>query len=243
MKIAVLSDIHGNSWALKEVLSDIKQRGIKAIYDLGDSLYGPLDPANTFELIKESNIISIRGNQDRKIIENNTFSETIPTLNYVLKVLSIEAINWLSELPFSRIIENAIFACHGTPQSDTEYLIEQLNPGYIDVRDFVSLNNSLSDIKEKIVLCGHSHTPHIIETGTKTIINPGSVGLPAYDDDLPIAHKMQNFSPHTRYCILDLDKKYKIEQVILPYDFEKAATMAERNNRPDWAKWIRTGTI
>ena len=56
MKIAFLSDIHGNSWALKAVLNDIKQRGITEIYDLGDSLYGPLDPKGTFHLLLDWNI-------------------------------------------------------------------------------------------------------------------------------------------------------------------------------------------
>jgi predicted phosphodiesterase len=49
-KIALLSDIHGNSWAFREVLTDIKNRGIETIINLGDSLYGPLDPKGTFEL-------------------------------------------------------------------------------------------------------------------------------------------------------------------------------------------------
>lgn len=240
MKIAILSDIHGNSWALKEVLSDIKQRGITTIYDLGDSLYGPLDPAGTFELIKVWNITSICGNQDRKIVENINV-ETIPTLKYVRTVLTDEAIDWLKELPFSRIIEEEIYACHGTPQSDSEYLLDQLHPGYINVKSFSDLNIALSTINEKIVLCGHSHTPHIIDTGIKIIINPGSIGLQAYDDDLPIDHKIQNYSPCTRYCILDLNEKCKIDQVVLPYDFEEAAVKAEQNNRPDWARWIRTG--
>lgn len=241
MRIAVLSDIHGNSWALKEVLNDIKQRGIDNIYNLGDSLYGPLDPAGTFELIKKWNIISISGNEDRKIIDSIDNPGTIPTLMYVISVLGKDALYWLRELPFSRIIENEIYACHGTPQNDSEYLLEQLQPGYIDIKDYSVLNKALENINEKIVLCGHSHTPHIVDTGSKTIINPGSVGLPAYDDDLPVIHKIQNHSPLTRYCILDLAENFKIEQVVLPYDFEVAAKRAEQNNRPDWAKWLRSG--
>jgi hypothetical protein len=45
--LAVLADIHGNRWALEAVLADIRGRGIRAMVNLGDSLYGPLDPAGT----------------------------------------------------------------------------------------------------------------------------------------------------------------------------------------------------
>ncbi|SDD65802.1 Calcineurin-like phosphoesterase superfamily domain-containing protein [Priestia aryabhattai B8W22] len=52
-KIAIISDIHGNSLALEAVLSDISRRGINTIFNLGDSLYGPLDPLGTFKLLME----------------------------------------------------------------------------------------------------------------------------------------------------------------------------------------------
>jgi hypothetical protein len=51
MKTAIMSDIHGNVDALKAVLLDIKKRGIKDIYNLGDSLYGPLFPLETYKLL------------------------------------------------------------------------------------------------------------------------------------------------------------------------------------------------
>ena len=70
MKIAAISDIHGNSWALRAVLDDIKQKGITEIFDLGDSLYGPLDPKGTYHLLTDRKIESICGNQDREIFEN-----------------------------------------------------------------------------------------------------------------------------------------------------------------------------
>lgn len=52
-KIAVISDIHGNKWALKEVINDIKERNIDTIFNLGDSLYGPLDPVSTYDILKK----------------------------------------------------------------------------------------------------------------------------------------------------------------------------------------------
>ncbi len=84
MKLAFISDIHGNSWALRSVLADIKTKSISEIYDLGDSLYGPLDPQGTFEIILKNGITSIRGNQDRDIIQSVNCEYTNPTLKYTL---------------------------------------------------------------------------------------------------------------------------------------------------------------
>jgi len=61
MRIAILADIHGNSWALSKVLEDIEKKKPDLIVNLGDSLYGPLNPKETFDLIKSRKIISISG--------------------------------------------------------------------------------------------------------------------------------------------------------------------------------------
>ncbi|RPH31045.1 MAG: metallophosphoesterase [Bacteroidales bacterium] len=240
MRIAITSDIHGNSWALEAVLSDIGQKGITSIYDLGDSLYGPLDPKGTFDLISKNNIISLCGNQDRNIVENQHGNGN-QTLGFVLQELNADAINWLTELPKIRRINDSIILFHGTPANDMEYLVEQLNPGYVGIKGTHTLDGILKGIAEHIVFCGHSHSPRVVKTEKKLIINPGSVGLPAYDDELPIPHRMENFSPLARYCILDNTDNIKIEHIAVSYDFMKPANRAKKNNRPDWAKWIETG--
>ena len=240
-KIAIISDIHGNSIALNEVIRDIQNRSIDTIINLGDSLYGPLDPKGTFELLKSYNIISISGNQDRIILENlNHTSESI-TLEYVKSQLDSEIIEWLKQLPFDTIIDD-ICCVHASPQSDSEYLLETFNEGAICMKDFAEIEKLLRDIKQKIVVCGHSHVPNIVETDNKLIVNSGSVGLPAYDDDSPIYHKMQNFNPRANYVIINtLEDLVSIERLSIDYDFEKSARLAEKNQRDDWAKWIRTG--
>jgi len=243
MKIAILSDIHGNSWALKAVLEYIKQKGITEVYDLGDSLYGPLDPQGTFALISENRIKSISGNEDRLIMENRNLNPSDPTLAYVLNVLTNDALNWLDSLPKTRSINQRMLLCHGTPVSDTSYLIEKLFTDHIGIKDQKTLDEILREFDEKIILCGHSHVPNIVETPDKIIINPGSVGLQAYDDDFPVYHKMENHSPKARFCLLEVGKNLNIEQIAMDYDYMKAAETASKNNRDDWARWIMTGRV
>ncbi|MDA8015810.1 MAG: metallophosphatase family protein [Thermoanaerobaculia bacterium] len=74
------------------------------------------------------------------------------------------------------------------------------------------------------------------------VVNPGSVGLPAYTDDEPFPHAMEAGSPHARYAVLEQQPAgWTVEQYSVAYDWEAAALQAERTGRHDWAGWIRTG--
>ena len=65
---AVLSNIHANIWALEAVLADIAGRGLDQIINLGDTLYGPLEPQATAECLMKVPLVSIQGNQDRLLL-------------------------------------------------------------------------------------------------------------------------------------------------------------------------------
>ncbi|MBN2710658.1 MAG: metallophosphoesterase family protein [Calditrichaceae bacterium] len=241
-KIALISDIHGNYRALHAVMQDIEKRNASSVYDLGDSLYGPLEPAHTFELIQKFKIQSICGNQDRIIIRPDANMVDNPTYSYVINQLPKDALNWIKQLPPNRSVEEKLFLCHGAPVKDDDYLLEKVLSDKIKIKGGAELDKQLSSIAESIICCGHSHKPNIVKTETKTIINPGSVGLPAYDDDQPYYHTMENYHPNARYCIVELiNDTVKVDQISVPYDYEKAARKAEQNNRPDWALWLRTG--
>lgn len=99
MRVAVLSDIHGNYWALCKVLRDADSRKVDSIINLGDSLYGPLKPKETYDLMKSNGIKSISGNEDWLILDKNHDS---PTLNYVIRELNTEAMDWLNSLANNR---------------------------------------------------------------------------------------------------------------------------------------------
>ena len=95
-----------------------------------------------------------------------------------------------------------------------------------------------------LMLCGHSHVQRIAEIDRNiVIVNPGSVGLPAYTDNSPAPHVIESGSPHARYAILHYDDVWTVELISVPYDFQKAADQAQKNNRPDWAIALQTGYI
>ena len=68
MKLAVISDIHGNLTALEAVLADIATQGVDQTVNLGDILSGPLQPAETADLLMARNFTTIRGNHERQVL-------------------------------------------------------------------------------------------------------------------------------------------------------------------------------
>lgn len=246
LKFAVLSDIHGNLWALTAVLNDARRRGITQFINLGDVLYGPLKPFETYTLLKAIAAITIQGNEDREVYEFEQHpDETHPTLPYMLKELGDEPVQWLKSLPKTTVIAEEIFACHGTPKSDCVYLLEDIASGHPIVRDEAAILGYLDDISQPVIVCGHSHIPRVVQLSSgQLIINPGSVGVPAYDDDVPNYHITQNYSPLASYAVLEKQASgWQVELLKVPYDVQSAVTQAQRQGREDWAYWIKTGRV
>lgn len=242
---AVLSDIHGNSWALKTVLDDIKWRGIQKIINLGDTLYGPLDPIGVFRLIAEGQIWSIQGNEDRILWDPLWNQIDNQTLRFCKQSLNSKAMSWLKKLETAAIVSNEIYLCHGSPERDDEYLLEKVSGHDVLLKSTKELAKKLAVIEQEVILCGHSHIPRIVNLPTgQLVVNPGSVGLPAYAGDLPYPHSMETGTPHARYSILFKSGiGWHIENVAIPYEWQSASATALKNNRPDWAKWLREGRI
>ena len=68
MRIAILSDIHGNIWALEAAVADAKRQGAELIVNAGDILSGPLEPAATADYLMPLHFPTIRGNHDRQLL-------------------------------------------------------------------------------------------------------------------------------------------------------------------------------
>jgi predicted phosphodiesterase len=242
---AVLSDIHGNSWALKAVLEDIKRRKIQKILNLGDTLYGPLDPMGVFRLMMEDKIRSIQGNEDRILWDPSLEQINNQTLRFCKRRLNSKAMDWLKRLKITAIVNNDTFLCHGSLERDDEYLLEKVSSAGVLLKSTKELAIKLAAIEQEVILCGHSHFPRIVNLPTgQLVVNPGSVGLPAYADDLPYPHSMETGTPHARYSILFKSSiGWHIENIAIPYDWQSASKTALKNNRPDWAKWLREGRV
>jgi predicted phosphodiesterase len=234
---AFIADIHGNVWALDAVLADIERRGIGRVFSLGDAVYGPLEPRLTAERLMGARIANLRGNQDRILLEPAP-PECHPTLRYTLSTLLDRHLAWLRGHPFT-IEDGDTLLCHGTPSSDEVYLLEAVNARGVWLRRADEIASMLGPVRQRVVACGHSHIPRVVElAGGRTIMNPGSVGLPAYSDDLPFPHCMETGSPHARYAVMEGGR---VDLIAVAYDYRTAAARARENGREDWAAAIATG--
>ncbi len=244
MKLALLSDIHSNVFALEAVIENAKARDVSVMANLGDILYGPIAPKATYKLLMENNFITISGNQDRQIYEST--AEEIaqnPTMQFILDDLGNEPINWMKSLPFDHQLNEDIYLCHGAPESDLIYLLEDVSSGNPVLRDDRVIIDLLAGQNSSLVCCGHTHLARTVKLSNgQTIVNPGSVGLQSYMDEEPVPHSMQNFSYHASYSIIEkLDNGWLVDNIKVPYDVESAVEECRKRNRLDWVHYLKTG--
>lgn len=241
-KLAVVSDIHGNIAALEKVVEDINLRNVDAIFNLGDHISGPLWPRETIQFLMSQDWVQISGNHERQLISQAPQNQG-PSDQYAFQFLGTSELDWLKALPASQTVEDQFLLVHGTPDSDKSYLLETVFQGSISLATPPEITHRIGTIKSPVVFCGHSHLPRVVEINDETlIVNPGSVGLPAYTDTYPEAHVVETGSPHARYAILEFKHGNWIPELIaVPYDYPLAAKQARKNNRPDWEVALQTG--
>lgn len=247
MRLAIVSDIHGNLPALDAVLADIARRGADLTVDCGDLLSGPLWPKETADRLMALALPTIRGNHERQLLacaeapggasDQYAFEQTTPAQR-----------DWLAALPATLDPAPGVRMVHGRPDGDLEYLLETVAPdaGAAGVRaarvDEVSVR--VAGIDVELLLCGHSHTPRVMQIPDgPLVVNPGSVGLQSYDDDHGALHWVRNGSPHARYALCQRDgpRRWSIELIAVSYDWDGAVRRARANGAADWAYWLETG--
>jgi len=241
-KIALLSDIHGNLPALQQVGADLQRRGVQRVFNLGDSLSGPLWPHETAQFLMAQDWVQIMGNQDRQLVSQDP-AQHGRSDRYAYQHLNDAELSWLRSLPASLEIEQTFFLFHGTPSSDTAYLLETVERGHARLATPAEISARLGETRLPLLLCGHTHIPRVVRLpGPILIVNPGSVGLPAYEDEVPEQHVMETGSPHARYALLGkMGGAWQVELVAIEYDHLQAAAQAHQNGRMDWEMGLRTG--
>ena len=249
MKLAAVSDVHGNLPALEAVLADIEHAGVDLTLNLGDIVSGPLWPSETADRLMALDLPTIRGNHERQVLtgERQGASDAFAAAH-----LTAAHRAWIAGLPATRLVGDAVFCCHGTPSSDLVYFLETVTPDFarggapgIRAASSAEAAARALDVPQRLILCGHTHVPRaaLLPDG-RLIVNPGSVGLQAYDDAHPHPHVVENGTPHARYALLTQSgAQWQVEFRCVPYDAESAARRAEANGRGDWADALRSGRV
>ena len=244
MRLAVISDVHGNLPALDAVLADIARRGADVTVNVGDSLSGPLLPCETADRLIPLDLPTIRGNHERQLLET-PLAEMGPTDRHAAEVMRPEHWAWVRATPATRWLGDDVFVCHGTPTSDMEYFLHAVDATGCHPASDALVAERAGDCRASLLLCGHSHLPRAARLPDgRTVVNPGSVGLQAFDWDHPYPHVVANGSPHARYAMIERTPGgWAVEHVQVAYDWESMARLADANGRPLWATALRTGAL
>ena len=250
MRLAVVSDIHGNLPALEAVLAEIGREGVDRVVNLGDIVSGPLWPRETAARLRGLDWPTIRGNHERQLLGPHI--DRMGAADAFARARLGEAdLRWLTALPATLDLGAGIWCCHGTPDSDLAYFLESVTPdldrnGSPGVRAATAAEvaQRLGDVTSPLVLCGHTHMPRALQSGDTLIVNPGSVGLPAFDDNHAHTHRMETGSPHARWALVErTDAGWQVQQRLTAYDWLAAARRAEANGRGDWADALLSGRV
>lgn len=221
MKIAVISDIHGNMEAIEAVMEDIAKQGCDKIFVLGDYAMAGPEPNYAVDYFMERKnnptFKMIQGNTDLMIADYSDelygkLKEKAPVMAEALKndvgLLNPIQKSFLKNLPIQlEVTEGGVkfLLVHGSPRKNNE-----------DILPTTPLNKveeMVADVDAEVILCGHTHLPCGFQTSKKqTVVNVGSIGRP--------------FTPEPKSCYLTIivnNGECLFEHHFVEYDKERAA--------------------
>jgi diadenosine tetraphosphatase ApaH/serine/threonine PP2A family protein phosphatase len=224
MKIAVLSDIHGNMDAFEQVLADIDGRGIASIFSLGDNIGYGAEPERVVQTLKTRGIPSVLGNHELAAKQPDFLDWFNPTartsLTMTFNMLSADSMAFICGLPDYRVIHGCRLVHGFPPDSPTLYLFQMPSE---------DKQNAMRDLPERICFVGHTHILDLVSYDGSTLaevafkeganrldpalhylVNIGSVGQP------------RDGEPRAKYVIWD-PAASTLDIRCVPYDAQAAA--------------------
>jgi predicted phosphodiesterase len=238
MRIALVSDIHGNLVSLKAVLADVKRRGADRIVCLGDvATLGP-QPKEVVALLKKLGCQCVMGNHDyfllhpeqlHKYMDDPWFADSI---DWCMKKLTksdfdfLRSFKPLLELPLD---DHASLLCvHGSPRSNTDIILATTPAEKVD--------EMIAGYTATVIAGGHTHVQMMRQHKGAIIVNVGSVGMPF---EQALFQGAPRILPWAEYGIIDhVDDAIGIELFRVPTDFEAIKRVTYASGMPDTDEWV-----
>ena len=243
MKIAIISDIHGNLEALKATLKDIEKRKVDKIICLGDIIAKGVHPKECLELIRKNCEIVIQGNCDAHFAMKHDNIDKMPEqeqkrIRWNQSLITKEDREYLLKLPYSYefyMSGSLVRLFHATPTANNK---ATLNVDSIETKYkmFLPSKNTQTQNKADVIIYGHIHHPYMDKIYNKTLINVGSVGNSF--DAIRNKDKDSNVLETTKSNYLIIEGEYDNKEynseiafqfIKVPYDIEKELK-DEKNN-------------
>lgn len=244
MRVAVISDVHGNAFALEAVLRELWAVSPDLIVNLGDQVEGPADPARAAAMqldLARAGAVEVRGNNEEKLWPDGRRSPLARAYGAWLETqVNAADLARLAALPLTaRALAGAIVACHGTPMSTWDSLLWVWQPegedrGFYRARDPRELRALVEPLGAEVVLCGHTHRPGATRVGDTLVVNAGAVSDQVDGD------------PRARWTLLTRGRTgWSVDFRAVSYDIGAAIRWAEAHSPfgPVVAALLRSGTF
>ena len=235
MKIAIISDIHGNLEALKSTLEDIKKRNVDKIICLGDIIAKGVHPKECIDIIRKECEIVIQGNCDKHFATIHDNETELPEqerkrIKWNQSLISEEDRKYLLDLPYCHefyMSGSLVRLFHATPKVNNKAI---LNVDSIQTKYdmFLPSDNTISDNVADVVIYGHIHHPYMDKIYNKTLINVGSVGnsfdvIRNDEKDSSVLETTKAFYLiiEGEYGSKEYNSEISFQFVKVPYDIEK----------------------
>jgi putative phosphoesterase len=174
MKIAIVSDIHGNLESLAALREPYDE-----LWVLGDLVnYGP-DPSAVIDFERLHATVVVRGNHDQAVGRDEAPHCSLhyqrmakETMEFTRSVLSGDQIDYLASLPLTverAVGDTSFYLCHAAPSDPLYQYVPANSPEW---------DSEMKLVSSDVLLVGHTHTPFIQPTGISLVVNPGSLGQP-----------------------------------------------------------------
>ena len=214
MRIAIVSDIHGNRTAFEAVLADLRQTSPDLILHGGDLPHGGASPAHIVDQIRDLGWPGVLGNTDEMLFAPESlteFASQLPQLDRLwsaihemaavtCEMLGAERLDWLNRLPRTQI-HGPMALVHASPESTWRAPAPEASDA--------ELQSVYSPLGQPIAIYGHIHRSYIRAMPGLTVINSGSVSL-SHDGDRRAAYLLLDEStPSIRRVEYDVDAELK----------------------------------
>ncbi|AFZ65630.1 metallophosphoesterase family protein [Deinococcus peraridilitoris] len=239
MRIAVISDVHGNRFALEAVLEDLRAQSPDLIANLGDQVFGSADPAGAYALQRELKATEVRGNtEDMYTADLNDLDNARSQVEWLRGQLPPESISYLSGLPLTQTLaDGEVLLAHGSLTSAWEPLMFTAGMGGKPSR-LANPDELLARAQAfpgtRVVVVGHTHREHLSSQHGVTFINAGSVSRQMHGD------------PAARWVLLEKRAGFwNVSFRRLQYDWDSAARWIEEHYPEGGAeaRQLRTGLL
>jgi putative phosphoesterase len=225
MRLGILSDIHGNIYALEKVLAQAKKLGVQALLILGDLTGYYYHTREVLEVLADWPVNGIiRGNHEDYLIKitegilsrENILKKYGSSINIALEEISRDQLNYIKNLKETvnvKVDSMDIYLAHGSPWNHDEYIYPDA-----DIETWQKFNSYRSDF----VFLGHTHYPYIHIGKNIIVANPGSVGQSRIHGGIAdwaiLDTELHNYIPkQTKYDATKLKEEVVMRDPHLPY--------------------------